>query len=554
MDAMTRSNWRDAGPPWLVLVAIATVLAIGLRTWGLTGQVVLDDEWHAIHKLATSSYWDIFRTFGVADHSIPLTLFYKAMADTIGLAEGRLRALQAICGIALVPAGAWLAWRATGDRPASALFAFLVAGSPFLVMWSRFARPYAITVLLSVLCVAAVWRWRTQRTWRWAAAAAVTGALAAWFHTIAGMYAAIACLFVFAEDVLASRREGLPASRSPRVKASFRLGVRVAASMALLLAAPMVHDFHSLAEKGGGDRANLDTFAWMVAIVWGGVPTTVIAAACLVAAWGFVVLLRRDRPLAAYLAALGAVPMAFLSITGAVWIFSGQNFLRYQLPFLPLVLFLGSVGTTDLARAIVRSRPERAAWSAALGLSAAYLAATPAIAQVATLGPWYAHLDYHWDYRHRWNETKRPDHSYDPPEFYRRLGRMAPGAAPVIEAPFEWEAPYEQLAYYARFHRQHELFGMLHDLCRDGPRVGEPPPRDRRFRFRLFVFLDDVDGVRNTGARYLLLHLNMPHGKPFPEAGRCLERLTALYGAPAEQDDRLAVFELRPGAPPPKLQ
>jgi hypothetical protein len=93
----------------------------------------------------------------------------------------------------------------------------------------------------------------------------------------------------------------------------------------------------------------------------------------------------------------------------------------------------------------------------------------------------------------------------------------------------------------------------LHDLCRDGPRIGEPA-HGRRFRFRLFVFLDDVQAVRTSGARYLLLHLNMPHGKPFPEAGRCLERLTALYGAPAEKDDRLAVFDLQPGKPPPKLQ
>ena len=548
MDAMTRSNWRDAGLPWLALVALATVLAIGLRTWDLTGQVVLDDEWHAIHKLATSSYRNIFRTFGVADHSIPLTLFYKAMADTIGLAEGRLRALQAICGVALVPAGAWLAWRATGDRPASALFAFLVAASPFLVMWSRFARPYAITVLLSVLCVAAVWRWRTQRTWRWAAAAAITGALSTWFHTIAGMYPAIACLFVFAEDARASARV-----RPRPVWSSLRMGAAVAGSMALLLAAPLIHDRAALAAKAGGDRPDLGTLERMIAIVWGGVPTPAMWGVTLLAAWGFAMLFRRDRGLAAYLAALGIVPMVFLSLAGAVWIFAGQAFLRYQLPLLPLLLFLASLGATNAARALVPRGAERAAWGAATALSAAYLAATPAIAQVARLGPWYSHISYHWDYRYRWMDYQRADPSYDPPAFYRKLGRMAPGSAPVIEAPFEWEAPYEQLAYYAKFHRQHELFGMLHDLCRDGPIIGEPP-HDRRFRFRLFVFLDDVHAVRTSGARYLLLHLNMPHGKPFPEAGRCLERLSALYGPPVEKDDRLAVFDLQPGKPPPKLQ
>jgi hypothetical protein len=44
--------------------------------YGVTTQIVLDDEWHAIHKLS-SSYSNIFRSFGYADHSIPLTILYR---------------------------------------------------------------------------------------------------------------------------------------------------------------------------------------------------------------------------------------------------------------------------------------------------------------------------------------------------------------------------------------------------------------------------------------------------------------------------------------------
>jgi hypothetical protein len=163
-------------------------------------------------------------------------------------------------------------------------------------------------------------------------------------------------------------------------------------------------------------------------------------------------------------------------------------------------------------------------------------------------------MSYHWDYRYRWMDYLRADRSYDPPAFYRELGRMVPGMVTIVEAPFEWEAPYDMLAYYATYHRQRELFGMLHDLCLERrPWIGEVP-HDRRFRFRLFVFLDDPVAVRATGARYLVLHLFMPHGKPFPEAGRCLAKLEVLYGPPMSKDDRVAVFDLRPGDPPPKLQ
>lgn len=536
------------GPRWgpfslfFVAVASATALALWLRTYGITGQVVLDDEWHAIHKLLSASYGEIFSSFGMADHSIPLTLLYKAMADTVGLAEGRLRALQIASGIALVPVSAWLAWRATRDAPAAALFAFLVSGAPFLVMWSRFARPYAIALLLTVLFLAALWRWRMQRSWRLGACVAATAALAAWLHPFFGLYAAIGCLFVFFEDITAAR--------SVRPRPSWRslaLGLGVAAAMAIPLAAPVIHDMGSLTAKAGGDQPDLDTFERMLSIYWGGLPTPIGALAYVLALWGLVAMLRRDPRLGACLALLAALPAAILTLLGAQWAHSGQNFGRYVLPLQLIVLFFGSVGTMDVVRSVIRVPADAAAWTAAVALSAAYLFATPAIEQVATLGPWYAHLDYHWDYRYRWMVAKRRDPVFEPPAFYRKLGRMVPGSAPVIEAPFVWEAPYNALAWYATYHRQREIFGMIHDVCLEGMRIGEPPPHDRRFRFRRFVFLDDVAAVRRTGARYLLLNRDLPHRRPFPENGRCIEKLTRLYGAPVEIDSRIAVFDLRPG-------
>jgi len=522
---------------FFLLVVLATALAVWLRTYGITSQVLLDDEWHAVHKLLSSTYGNIFKTFGVADHSIPLTLLYKAMADTVGLAEGRIRAVQIACGIALVPLGAWLAWRAGGDRPAAALFAFLVCGAPFLVMWSRFARPYAITLLLSIACLASIWRWRTHRSVGPAACAVVTAALSTWLHPITGVYPAIACVFVFIEDARA------PAGVQPRPsRGSLGLGLAVATAMALVLTVPLYHDRQSLAAKAGGDQPGWDTIERMLAITWGGLPTPLVAAACLISIWGLAVLWRRDCRLAFYLLLLAIVPGVVIALSGAMWVHGGQNFLRYQLPLLPIVLFFGSLGAIDIVRRVAANA---AAWIAAAVLSAAYLAATPAIEQVATLGPWYAHIGYHWDYRYRGLIAMRNDPAFVVPAFYRKLEAMPRGSVPVIEAPFEWAAPTNLLALYATYHRQPEKIGMIHDLCVEGPRIGEVPP-DRRFRFRNFVFLNDVDAVRRTGARYLIFDRGVkPHMWPAFDADACIEKLARLYGPPAEIDERLAVFDLR---------
>jgi hypothetical protein len=94
---------------------------------------------------------------------------------------------------------------------------------------------------------------------------------------------------------------------------------------------------------------------------------------------------------------------------------------------------------------------------------------------------------------------------------------------------------------------------MLHDLCLDGPYYGEVP-RDARFRFRNFVFLDDPEAVRASGARYLLLHRGELHGAPFREADRCMAALARLYGPPVDVDARLAVFDLRQAGGERKLQ
>jgi hypothetical protein len=528
--------------PFIAAVALASALAAWLRIHGISSQVVLDDEWHAIHKLASSSLAQILSSFGVVDHSIPLTLFYKAMASTIGLAEGRMRLPQVACGIALVPLAAWLARRASDDPPAAALFAFLVAGAPFLVMWSRFARPYAITLLLTVAFVALLWRWRGHRSMRLAALCALGASLLAWLHPIAGLYPAIACAFVFAEDVMA------PAHVRPRpAVSSLALGVLVAAAMALPLAWPLVADLESLRVKAGGDQPNAETYERAIAIAWGGLPTPLMWLCSAMALWGVRVLYGSDKRLAAFLVVLALVPAVMLTLLGALWMQSGQNFLRYQLPLELLILFFGSLGAISLARSAFRGRALVAAWTTAGVLSAAYLAATPAIAYTARLGPWFGHLDYHWDYRHRWNEGKRLDRRYDPPDFYRKLAALPPGSAPIIEAPFIWEAPMNELAYYATLHHQPEHLGMLHALCMTGPMLGEPPPGDRRFRFREFVFLEDRDATLATGARYLLLQRRLPPqvAARFDDA-RCLRELSARYGSPVEIDDRLAVFDLRP--------
>ncbi|HEY2629918.1 MAG TPA: hypothetical protein VGI57_12375, partial [Usitatibacter sp.] len=402
---------------------MAAVLATLLRTYGITTQVVQDDEWHAIHKLMSASYAQIAAAFGYADYSIPLTLFYKAMAGTIGLDEWRMRALQVACGIAVTLLAPILAWRATRDAAASALYAFFLAGAPFLVLYSRFARPYSITLLLTVIGLAAIWQWRARRSIGLAALAAACAALAAWLHPISGIFPAAACLFVLGEDLCAP--SGI---RWRPARQSFALGAGVALAMIAPLAPPLWNDYASLSTKAGGDHPSLHTLWRALSIFSGGLSNGATAVMVALAGFGSWCLARANPRLAAYLGVLTAFPILFLFIVGAKWTQQGHTFARYILPVQAMFLFCAALGVSSLARK-VSARP-MAGYAAAAIVAIAYLALAPTLRQVATLHEWYGHLLHHYDYGDPRNNAIVPYDGFRTPDFYRKLGAMPEGSAP----------------------------------------------------------------------------------------------------------------------------
>jgi hypothetical protein len=518
-------------------IAAATLLGAWLRFHGLDIQVVQDDEWHAIHKLMGSSYGEIARSFGFSDHSIPLTLFYKAMAEMIGLDEVDMRIVQALCGIALVAVGGALAWRSTANAASATLFAFLVAAAPFLVLYSRFARPYAITTLLTVLVFAGLWRWRTSRSLALAAALCVAASLAAWLHPLSALYPMAALLFLLVDDLQASRwnaRATVP---------TLALGAVMGLAIVAPLVPPILNDIQSLAAKAGDSRPTAYTLWRMASIFAGGLPDLATALVLAVALFGV-------RPLTGgkgsdpYLLFVTLAPLLVVITLRGSWTHQGHTLGRYVFPAQLALLFWFARGAIDLAGRIAGKHQRAVEGGVAIALIAGYLALTPTLTQVRTLGPWYGHLYHHYDYG---DADNRAIHYYDRwevPRFYRTLGAMPEGSVTIIQAPFNFIAPYNPDAFYAQIHHQHELQGFLHDLCLTGPRYGEVP-RDSRFRFRSFVYLDDREAVRRTGASYLLLQRDLRNGEPFAQSEACLAALKRRYGDPIELDPRLAVFDLR---------
>ncbi|QJR15539.1 glycosyltransferase family 39 protein [Usitatibacter palustris] len=523
-------------PRLVVVLLLLTAVAAFLRTWNLPTQIVIDDEWHAIHKLLGATYAQVFASFGHADHSIPLTLFYKAIVDTIGLDEVNFRLPQVLAGIVTVPVAGLLAWRATQRASVAIWTATFVAGAPFLVFYSRFARPYAITVLLTVVALALIWRWRTRPTLAVAAGVVACVAFAAWLHPLVSLFPAAALLFVLAEDLARMRCEG----RGPLVR-TIALGAAVSVAMAALLAAPLISDFASLSAKAGSTHVPDAYTLWrMISIFLGGLPDAVTAIGLVLALVGAALLVREQRALGLYLIAVVVVPILVVLVARGAWTIFGHTFGRYVIPAQVIVLFWTAIGLDFALRGLGRLRELPGSMAMVAAVAVTYLAAVPTFPLVLRNPQWFGHMVYHLDYRFEHNVLANQLKPLALPGFYSDF----PGDEPVVEAPFTFMAPTNWFAWFAPQHRHPTAQGFVHNLCLTGSMYGEVP-LDARFHFRSFVDLADATAVRATGARYLVFFTDYRWGQPFKEAPKCIDALRTLYGEPIRRYPTHVVFQLR---------
>jgi hypothetical protein len=81
--------------PFLIIFLVGSYL----RLDQFTQQVLLDDEWHAVHQLLKGQAGYLFQTLGQADFSIPLTLLYWLQMKLFGLSETGMRWPLMLAGI-----------------------------------------------------------------------------------------------------------------------------------------------------------------------------------------------------------------------------------------------------------------------------------------------------------------------------------------------------------------------------------------------------------------------------------------------------------------------
>jgi predicted membrane-bound mannosyltransferase len=142
-------------------LVLSAILAVGawLRLWHLGSPIPFDDEWHAIAYVVDHDLGYLFTHYTrLGANSVPHNLYLRLAYRTIGLSEWSIAFPSLLCGILLL----WFYPRWVWDRcgaGAGLVSAVVLALHPFLIFYSRFARPYAPLLLVEFLAITSLVAW-----------------------------------------------------------------------------------------------------------------------------------------------------------------------------------------------------------------------------------------------------------------------------------------------------------------------------------------------------------------------------------------------------------
>lgn len=521
---------------WSALALLAIGVATALRTYALGSQIVIDDEWHALHKVMRSGLPGIVTHLDYADFSIPVALYFRVLQETSGITEWSIRAPMLISGIALVALAPWLA-RAWTSRAVGVTWSVLLAISPMLVYLSRTARPYAITALTSTVAIVAFerwWRGEERHRGRWAVGYVAAAFLGGWLHMLSLAFTLTPFLYFGA--------------RSLRDRAAFlrlvKLGLVTAALLALVLAPPLVNDWFMFSAKAGQDSVTRDTLERSLLMISGTGHASVAIAFALLATFGWYRWWARDRVLAAYTLTVVAVGIAAIVVARPNWVQYALVFARYLVPVVPLLLLLAAEGLVGIMP--MRGESLRACVVAAVAV--ALVAAGPLPAQWYAPNQFTSHQRFQFDYDDAHNPyvTQRVP---GVPAFYRELARAPAGSLTIVVAPWRLESHLDPHVWYQDVHRQNLKIGILTPLC--GKRdFGEYPEGTPGMRLSTMTHVEALLRGETRGADFLVVHLHSwstPPGQdvPWPDLSQCLPAIERALGAPVYRDDEVVAFALR---------
>jgi len=524
---------------WVLISAV--IFGAGLRLYQLPGQILFGDEWHAIFAATHSDYTQIISNFGLSDRSIPITLYYKFAMNSVGLEEWVIRAPFFLFGTLTILVLPLLIRRFVG-RFTSNLFAWLLALSPTLIFYSRFARPYSIALLCGFAAVIMFYRWWIAPNWRPALLYVILAAASAYLLLVTLPFVLGPFLFFL---VLSLHSPWVQLAHS--IKRLTGLGILTLFPLFLLLAPPLYFSFEAISNKAGHSMVQFSVMAEAFKILTGQ-QSFLIAITVILAIIGLIRVYRKSPSFSAYLFALSLIQAVTILILRPIGANAPHILARYLLLALPVLLIFAAAGAEAISAAF-HGRPRKWIGTALpVGLCIALFLGGPILAigyrpNNATSLMMLVHAlkgkKYH-------SILKRV------PEFYQRIAVHPPASLTIVESPFIWQANH--LPFYQEIHRQHILMGWTNGLCGAKGKVAMSISKHIP-NLHSIIDLNSFDGLFDKGVNFVVFHkwlqneitATLDAYRSQQDMSDCIQRYRTRFGAPFFEDEDIIVFEISGG-------
>lgn len=471
---------------WLI---IPVLLGTVLRLWQLPQQIVLQDEWHAVSAAVKQSFGYIATHFQIADNCIPLSLFYKFLLETTGLSEFGLRFPPLLFGLLLLillP----LSVRRLLPGKDYLLFAFLLALSPLLIHYTRFARPYIIAVFLSFTAVIYFYKWRTEQQNKFLFVYLTAGVTAVWFSLPVFPVVTAPLVFFFFKAF-----QEKPASAA--MKKIILAGLLFLAGFGLWF----IPAASSLEAVTGKMQAG--TIQWMTAAVslqlFTGSGLVVFTVLFLILAAAGMTEIAAGKPVFFGLV-LTIFSLHFLSllIIQPLMIEAPIVLTRYSIGLVPFWLMAAAAGLGKAGRLLKKTVLSKTAANVIAGIFlAVYFSTGPVPPVFLPVNNFTNHPHFNWDPALPVIKAEEKLHSKFS-EFYSVLKNREENVS-IIECPYPFTAWYH---LYQLHHQRRVKIGHLPESLV----AGAGQIQDDHIHFHHFINIFDRREVKKSGTSFIIIH------------------------------------------------
>jgi hypothetical protein len=424
------------------------------------------------------------------------------------------------------------------------IFSALLSISPLLIIYSRTARPYSLTLFLSMIALAAFHRLvvAERMPWRSGLGYLICSVLSVWLHLIT-------LPLVVAPFIVV----GLPAlfagnwSRIGRISL---LALFTATGLFALLLPALIGHPEALGSKLGIQSPEWGT-VYGALHTWLGTSSSLLMLAGLaLSAIGAGRLWHRLPIMPSLITGLG-LTVAVILLTRPAWVNIPLTLARYLLPVAPLLLLAISLGISQLSEMLTSKWGDRGKWAgrAALGFGLLVTAHySPLHSILANPNSNSTHAVFQVDFRADHNPVFQYQKNFPLSRFWRQLASFPPDSLKIVTSPFYFESFNWDAPRWERISRQRVMPGYLTGFCLKH-RWGEVPDGDG-FRFQNVGYPGNPQDLQ--GRRVDLLVFQKPlkmmiEGVELElgiETRDCEKAHRELYSEPVYEDEYLLVFPL----------